>query len=192
MSYARMSEASAILVRAGACVHRDIFCKHKQFLLKTFTVLADTEAAQEVHNARWCMLDPFTWAFNEAFPSVVALESKEAAATLAGIACVQRVDTVPNSCMFSQANRTNRLKGKTSASQVQAVSADMLLKRQQVIEDSVEMFVSREQAKKTRIDAAKDVLQHGPRAVHHGEGQDIEERRGVPAPRKEEVRGGRS
>ena len=95
MSYARMIEAFAILVRVGACVHRDIFCKHKQCPFKTFTVLADTEAAQELHNARWCMLDSFTWAFKEAFPTVVALKSKEAAATLAGIASVQRVDTVP-------------------------------------------------------------------------------------------------
>ena len=82
------------------------------------------------------MLDPFSWYFRECFPSISELQSDEAEATLAGRAAIQRVDTVPNECIFSKVHRAVQeiMDYKPS---LENLGAETLVRDQQIIEDEV-------------------------------------------------------
>ena len=99
--YARIGEASSLLIRSAAHVHRDVFSKHRQCPVATFKLLYDKAFAYVFHQIRWCLLDSFSWHFREAFPTISDLQSDVAEATLAGVAAIQRVDTIPNECIFA-------------------------------------------------------------------------------------------
>ena len=133
-SYALIGEASSLLTRAAAHVHRDVFSRNRECPVLTFKLLRDKGFAYEFDRIRWCMLDSFSWYFRECFPTISELQSEEAEATLAGLAAVQRVDTVPNECIFSAVHRAMKESMDYKPS-LARLSAEKLVRDQQIIED---------------------------------------------------------
>ena len=156
-SYALIGEASSLLTRAAAHVHRDVFCRNRECPVLTFKLLYDKGFAYEFDRIRWCMLDAFSWSFRECFPSISELQSDEAEATLAGLAAVQRVDTVPNECIFSALHRALKEKMDYKPSLAQ-LSAEKLVRDQQIIEDEMGWAQTRAAAQKQNMQRANEQL----------------------------------